>query len=445
MEPRIQYAKTIDGVSIAFAALGSGPPVVFSSVLWGDIALYRVGGARRFGPASADNLVEAGRCVTLYDGRGSGLSDREPAEFTVEARVEDLEAVIDTLGGGAVDLVGRLQGSPTAVAYAAKHPARVRRLVLWNPFASGAEYYAATPYTRSLRAFASAAIEDWDFLTLTVATWVMGFSDHEAARNLAMALRGSLTKESYLKGIEDLLEVDVSELLSHISMPTLVIQDTSAEFLATPQLVKPLASRIPGAQFVAVHGGNAVSAAIIEFTEDAAAEPRSSELPRPGLATILFTDLASSTALTQRLGDAKLHEVRRIHNTIVRDALAAHDGTEIKHTGDGIMASFGSASGALECAIAVQRGVAERDDVNLGVHIGLNAGEPIVDERDIFGTSVDLARRVCDEASGGEILVSDVVRQLAAGKDFLFSDRGVAALKGFDEPVRVWEVRWREG
>jgi adenylate cyclase len=88
--------------------------------------------------------------------------------------------------------------------------------------------------------------------------------------------------------------------------------------------------------------------------------------------------------------------------------------------------------------------VAERDDANLGVHIGLNAGEPIVDERDLFGTSVDLARRVCDEASGGEILVSDVVRQLAAGKDFLFSDRGVADLKGFDEPVRLFEVAWRE-
>jgi adenylate cyclase len=108
------------------------------------------------------------------------------------------------------------------------------------------------------------------------------------------------------------------------------------------------------------------------------------------------------------------------------------------------MASFASASAALECAITVQRGVAERDDANLGVHIGLNAGEPIVDERDLFGTSVDLARRVCDEASGGEILVSDVVRQLAAGKDFLFSDRGVADLKGFDEPVRLFEVAWRE-
>jgi adenylate cyclase len=165
--------------------------------------------------------------------------------------------------------------------------------------------------------------------------------------------------------------------------------------------------------------------------------------PTGGLATILFTDLASSTALTQRLGDAKAQELVRAHNTIVREALASCGGTEIKHTGDGIMASFGSASGALECAVAIQRAVAERGDPNLGVHIGLNAGEPIVDERDLFGTSVDLARRVCDEASGGEILVSDVVRQLAAGKEFLFSDRGVAALKGFDEPVRLFEVRWR--
>jgi adenylate cyclase len=107
------------------------------------------------------------------------------------------------------------------------------------------------------------------------------------------------------------------------------------------------------------------------------------------------------------------------------------------------MASFGSASGALECAVAIQRGVAGHADDALAVKIGLNAGEPVAEESDLFGTAVQLARRVCDEASGGEILVSDVVRQLAAGKDFLFSERGVADLKGFDEPVRVFEVRWR--
>ena len=108
------------------------------------------------------------------------------------------------------------------------------------------------------------------------------------------------------------------------------------------------------------------------------------------------------------------------------------------------MASFGSASGALECAVAIQRAVAGRADANLQVHVGLNAGEPVAEEFDLFGTAVQLARRICDQAQGGEILASDVVRQLAAGKGFLFGDRGEATLKGFEEPIRLYDVRWRD-
>jgi len=160
--------------------------------------------------------------------------------------------------------------------------------------------------------------------------------------------------------------------------------------------------------------------------------------------TILFTDIADSTGITQRLGDARAQELVRAHDTIVREALAVHGGSEIKHTGDGIMASFHSSSGALECAVAIQRGVEAQTDAQLRVHIGLNAGEPVEEGQDLFGTAVQLARRLCDASAGGEILASDVVRQLAAGKGFLFADRGETALRGFEDPVRVYEVRWRE-
>ena len=134
----------------------------------------------------------------------------------------------------------------------------------------------------------------------------------------------------------------------------------------------------------------------------------------------------------------------RAHNTIVREALAAQGGTEIKHTGDGIMASFATRAGRSSAPSLFSAAWRCATMPNLAVHIGLNAGEPVAEESDLFGTAVQLARRVCDEASGGEILVSDVVRQLAAGKDFLFATRGVARLKGFDEPVRLFEVRWRD-
>ena len=167
--------------------------------------------------------------------------------------------------------------------------------------------------------------------------------------------------------------------------------------------------------------------------------------------TILFTDIEGSTALAQRLGDARAQDVRRAHNTIVREALRAQGGSEIKHTGDGIMASFPSASHALASAVAIQHAVAtlrqvqgEQVEASLRVRIGLNAGEPVVEEDDLFGTAVDLAKRICDQAEPGQILASDVVRQLAAGKDFLFSDQGEVVPKGFDEAVRLYEVRWQE-
>jgi adenylate cyclase len=139
--------------------------------------------------------------------------------------------------------------------------------------------------------------------------------------------------------------------------------------------------------------------------------------------------------------------VLRTHNRIVRDALKAHTGSEIKHTGDGIMASFASATRALECAIAIQRAFAEHSESAeepIRVRVGLNAGEPIAEEADLFGTAVQLAARICARADPGEILAPIVVRELAAGKGFLFSDLGAIALRGFEDPVRLYEVRWRE-
>jgi class 3 adenylate cyclase len=165
-----------------------------------------------------------------------------------------------------------------------------------------------------------------------------------------------------------------------------------------------------------------------------------------GTVTILFTDIERSTTLTQRLGDAKAHEFLRTHNAIVRDALKAHGGTEIKHTGDGIMASFPSASRAIECAVDIQKAVAshleQRPEPPLRVRIGLNAGEPVVEEKDLFGIAVQLAARICAQARPGQILASNVVQELAAGKGFLFSDYGEVALRGFEKPVALHEVAW---
>ncbi len=165
------------------------------------------------------------------------------------------------------------------------------------------------------------------------------------------------------------------------------------------------------------------------------------------LRIILFTDVEGSTALTQQLGDEGARDVLRAHEVIVRQELRDHDGAEIKTMGDGFMASFGSATGAVACAIALQLRFAVHNDSagqQLLIRVGMNAGEPISEDDDLFGTAVIAAARIGAQAHGGQILVSDVVRQLVAGKGFSFADRGEVHLQGFDDPMRLHEVRWEK-
>ena len=154
--------------------------------------------------------------------------------------------------------------------------------------------------------------------------------------------------------------------------------------------------------------------------------------------------------MMQRLGDARGRDVLREHERITRDTLKLHGGAEVKTMGDGFMASFGSVTQAVECAIALQKafaewnaGVGAHHDAPLRVRVGLNAGEPIEEDGDLFGATVILASRIAAKAEGGEILIPEPVRHLLSGKSFVFSDRGEFAMKGFDDAVRLYEVRWQ--
>jgi len=162
---------------------------------------------------------------------------------------------------------------------------------------------------------------------------------------------------------------------------------------------------------------------------------------------IMFTDMEDSTGVSERLGDDVAVEQVRQHDTVVRACLDAHHGVQVKHTGDGVMASFQSVARAVECAIAIQRALTNQREVSgraaPRVRVGLSAGEPVAAHRDLFGAAVNLARRACDHAAPGEILVTNVIRELCIGKAFPFVDRGTATLKGFSEAVRLFEVDWR--
>jgi class 3 adenylate cyclase len=161
--------------------------------------------------------------------------------------------------------------------------------------------------------------------------------------------------------------------------------------------------------------------------------------------TILFTDIEGSTSLTQRLGDARAMTLLRTHDEIVREALRRHGGSEVKHTGDGMMVAFSSVVAAIQCAVRIQKGLSDASDrlaMPLQVRIGLAAGEPVTERDDLFGAAVQLAARLCSRAAPGTILVSSAVHDLALGKGIAFHKRGRVRLKGFDEPVAVFEVEW---
>jgi class 3 adenylate cyclase len=161
-----------------------------------------------------------------------------------------------------------------------------------------------------------------------------------------------------------------------------------------------------------------------------------------GLRAIMFTDLVDSTLASTLHGDAHAVEVLDRHDRIVRAALADHGGREVKHTGDGILASFSYISKAVDAAVAIQRAFGEIDDTGPGsrVRIGISAGEPVDRADDLYGAVVNLAARICGHADGGQTLVSAAVKELAIGKSLGFIDRGPISLKGFDEPVRLYQV-----
>src|SRR3990172_7131151 len=194
----------------------------------------------------------------------------------------------------------------------------------------------------------------------------------------------------------------------------------------------------------------AIADAVIAFLDEgreAPAEPAAAAPAGDTVRTILFTALAGPPAMMRRRGDAGGRDVLRDHERVTRAVLKAHAGAEVKTMGDGFMVSFGSITKAVECAIALQRAFAERNESAaepLHVRVGLNAGQPIEDEGDLFGETVILAARIAAQAEGGEIMASLAVRELCAGKGFLFADRGELALRGFEDPVRLYQVRWRE-
>jgi class 3 adenylate cyclase len=163
---------------------------------------------------------------------------------------------------------------------------------------------------------------------------------------------------------------------------------------------------------------------------------------------IMFTDLEGSTNMISVLGDDKSMELLRVHNALTRDALRVHAGREIKHTGDGFMASFPSAVSAVECAIDIQRTMVKYNEenatANMNLRIGISAGEPVRNDKQLYGAAVNQAARLCTHAKPRSILVAQVVRDLCVGKTIPFVGGGEFEAKGFEQPIPIFKVAWRK-
>lgn len=459
MEPRIRYARTSDGVRIAFWELGEGPALVcMPATPFTHCQLeWEIEDSRRWLQA-----LMAGHHFVRYDSRGFGLSDRNVDDFTLEANCRDLDAVADALGLDKFALYATADSAMSAIVYAATRPERVTHLVLWCAWARRTDV-STDARTRTLRSLVD---EDWHIYTETAARVLLGWDQEEAAGRFAAFYREAADPDTVKRAMPAVYASDASPYLPQIKCPTLVIHRRQLPAGYGVEVAREIAASIPDSRLVLMEGVSPlpfgpdmeeIAATIHDFLGDkpaartappgasTAITPAHEALPA-GPVTILFTDIEGSTRLTQLLGDERAQQVIRLHNDIVRKALAAHAGREIKHTGDGIMASFPAASAALQCAIDIQRDISQRGALptegQMRVRIGVNSGEPVAEGGDYFGTSVQLAARICEIAEAGQILVAGVVRDLAAGKGFAFNDRGESTPRGFADPVRLYEVTW---
>jgi class 3 adenylate cyclase len=447
MEPRIEYATTSDGVNIAYWVLGEGSPLVqMPAFPLSHVHLeWQIPECR----AWFEGLCSRLRLVR-YDARGSGLSQREASDFSLDAQIRDLDAVAGRAGLQNFAIFAAGDAAMAAIAYAAANPDRVSHLILWCAWARRADV-SSVPQTETLRALLE---QDWEIYTETVARVLLGWASGDAAQRFAAFFRESVTRDVLRKAIEAVYDVDVTDDLGKVACPTLILQPRK---MTNPSvdLATRLAGRIENARVALLEGASplwfaddmdSVLEAIGDFLGEDLMLSRGVPAESRGSRTVLFTDIEGSTALTRRLGDDAARQLLREHEQIVRDALSSHGGSEIKAMGDGFLASFSSATKAVECAIVIQRAFEERNQSAaepLKIRVGLTAGEPIAEDRDLFGTAVNEAARITSAADGGEILVANVVRELTKGKGFLFSDRGEVVLRGFEDPVRLFEVGWR--
>ena len=249
MVPALEYARTSDGVSIAYFTVGSGLPIVFASNIFGDAHLYRSLEWQHVHGVT-DGLSALGWRVVRYDVRGMGASDRNPPDLSLDARVRDLEAVIHRLSLDRFALAGVDLGAATAVAYAVRHASIVSRLVLLSPWVSGQEMFAL-PDLRVASGMMATGDREWNVFTNVLGNVASAFEDAALGNEIAAAIRQSTSPDRLAAYYSASADIDLSDLLPDLNVPVLVIHEPAFPF-GSLDLCQAVAKKIPHAQFVVV-------------------------------------------------------------------------------------------------------------------------------------------------------------------------------------------------
>jgi class 3 adenylate cyclase len=444
-EVDVRYAISGDA-RLAFRVRAGGPNVIVSVPGWlSNQDLETLGTQPLRGPLF--ERLSSFATVLSYDQRGTGLSD--PVSLadlpTLEGWTDDLHAVVTAAGLDDVVLCASINPGPVAVLYAATHPERTRALILLNSYAAMA---------RSEGDDTGLAPEEWErYVEYSEHVWGSGRFirrmmpnvqvDDAQLRDLARIERQSIPPAMVGAILRWLYAVDVRAVLPAISAPTLVLH--TVENRALPiEHGRYLAQRIPNARLVELPGadlhmflGSAVGALVIDEIEEFLTGTRVSADRTRMLTTLLFTDVVGSTDRVAAIGDEAWHTLLDRHDDAVGRQLARFSGHQEKLTGDGILATFDGPARAIRCGTAIRDAARQ---IGLDVRGGIHTGEVERRGAELAGIAVHLARRVCEAAQPGEVLVSRTVVDLVAGSRITFDDRGEQELKGIPATWRLFAV-----
>ena len=435
--PDVSYARSGD-VAIAYQAVGDGDSdLVFLPFMANIYTLWQAPGFADF-----TRRIGTGRRLIVVNPRGVGLSDR-PRGFTVESRMDDIRVVMDHARSERAALLGIAEQAATCAIFAASYPERVERLILYNPWRRHARRSRAGGLSDSDLVPLSELREEsekWgrrefleEFGGKINPQWA---DDREYLDWFVWHHRLTASPAAWIEVRRMQFDLDISDVLPAIRVPTVVI---SKEFIRDEG--ESIAQSIPNCDFVAVPGlGGAIQETehAAEAIEAFLAGAEQQRIPDTVLATVLFTDLVSSTERAAELGDRGWRELLEQHHVTVRRELERYRGVEVDTAGDGFFASFDGPARAIACAREIIGRVRE---LGLDVRAGIHTGECERVGEKIAGLAVNVGARVSGAAKPGEVLVSGTVKDLVAGSGIEFEDRGAHELKGVPGEWRLFAVR----